>query len=130
MSKELKLSQFGAIKRLSLFLKLRKGKTISEQTVNDFESLTHGMMFANFKNCDDFVISLWEKLDNECIALALKAIRSQFIQWEGGGNCRLSDIDSFGLYQDDKCRATIKGNLREITRRDHNVLKYVVFGQR
>lgn len=52
------------------------------------------------------------------------------MEFEWGGNCRLSDIDNFSLYKDEKYRATIKGELREISQRDFNVLQYIVFGER
>lgn len=129
MAKELELSRWGATQRLSLFLKLRKGKTITQQTVNDFDKLMD-KMYKNFKDHEDDTISAWREKDFENKGLALKAIRCQFMKWDGGGNCRLSYIDNFSLYKDEKYRATIKGELREITERDFNVLQYIVFGER
>lgn len=129
MSKELKLSRGEATQRMLLFLKLRKGKTITDQTVKDFDKLLD-KMYANLKDHDDNIISDWREKDYETQRLALKAIRCQFMKWEGGGNCRLSDIDNFSLYKDEKYRATIKGEQREITERDFMVLQYIVFGER
>ena len=129
MAKELELSRWEATQRLSLFLKLRKGKTITQQTVKDFDKLMD-KMYRNFKDYEDDTISALREKDFENKGLALKAIRCQFMKFEGGGNCRLSDIDNFSLYKDQKYRATIKGELREISERDFNVLQYIVFGER
>lgn len=129
MAKELELSKWEAKRRLSLFLKLRKGKTITEKTVKDFDKLLD-KMYMNFKDHEDGTISEWLEKDFESKGLALKAIRCQFMKFEWGGNCRLSDIDNFSLYKDEKYRATIKGELREISQRDFYVLQYIVFGER
>ena len=129
MSKELKLSRWGAEERLLLFLKLRKGKEISEKTISDFGKLLD-KMWKNFKDCDDIAIPEYRDKDNQIKFLALKAIRCGFIKWEGGGNARLTDIDDFSYYKDDKHRAKIKGELREISERDFATLEYVFFGER
>lgn len=129
MAKELELSSWEAQRRLSLFLKLRKGKTITQQTIKDFEELID-KIYSNFKNHEDIIISNWREKDLENQRLALKSIRCQFMKWENGGNCRLSDIDKFGYYKDGKHGATIKGEFKEITERDYNILQYIVFGER
>ena len=129
MSKELELSRWEANQRLLLFLKLRKGKEISEKTISDFKKLMD-KMWSNFKNHNDNTISESREKDNEIKFLALKAIRCGFIKWEGGGNCKLTDIDDFSYYKDEKYRAKIKGELREISERDFVTLQYVVFGER
>lgn len=128
MSKQLELSRWGAKQRLLLFLKLRKGKTITDQTLKDFEKLTD-KLDANFKAHN--AKTIWQSTidDYEAQGLALKAIRRQFMEFEKGGNCRLPDIDSFSLYVDNKYKVSIKGQLSEITTRDYCVLSYVFFGE-
>ena len=128
MSKQLELSRWEAKQRLLLFLKLRKGKTITDQTLKDFEKLTE-KMDDNFKAHNANVIYKNTEDDYEAQGLALKAIRCQFMEFEKGGNCRLSDIDSFSLYVDNKYKVSIKGQLREITTRDYAVLGYVFLGE-
>lgn len=128
MSKQLELSRWEAKKRLLLFLKLRKSKTITDQTLKDFEKLMD-KMDDNFKTHLEKTIWQSEIDDYNTQGLALKAIRCQFMEFENGGNCRLPDIDSFSLYMDDKYKVSIKGQLREITTRDFNVLSYVFFGE-
>ena len=129
MSKKLELKEWEARQRLLLFLKLRKGKEISEKTISDFEELM-GKMWSNFKDHNTNVISEYREKDNEIKFLALKAIRCGFIKWEGGGNSKLTDIDNFSYYKDEKHRAEIKGELREISERDFVTLQYVFFGER
>lgn len=129
MSKQLKLSRWEAQERLLLFLKLRKGKTITEKTVNDLSKLL-SRLYDNFKSHDADTIYKSTQDDYKAKELALKAIRCQFMEFEKGGNCRLSDIDSFSLYVDDKYKVSIKGQLIEITTRDYWVLSYVFFGER
>lgn len=129
MSKELELSRWEANQRLLLFLKLRKGKEISEKTISDFKKLMD-KMWSNFKDHNDNTISEYREKDNEIKFLALKAIRCGFIKLEGGGNSKLTDIDDFSYYKDGKHRAKIKGELREISERDFTTLQYVVFGER
>jgi|JI10StandDraft_1071094.scaffolds.fasta_scaffold1261167_2 hypothetical protein len=129
MSKELELSRWEAVKRLSLFLKLRKGKEISEKTISDFENLIE-KMHHNFKTHNYEAISPYNYKDNQIKFLALKALRFGFIKWESGGNCKLKDIDNFCYYEDKKYRANIKGELKEISERDFATLQYVVFGER
>lgn len=127
--KEFKLSDYEARSRVLLFLKLRRGKTITEQTVKDFEKLLR-RMWRNFKDHDESAYPAWRVKDNEAIHLALKAVRCQMMKWENGGNCRIKDIDNFSLYVDEKYRAVIKSVPREITERDFDVLKYVFFGEK
>ena len=129
MSKKLKLSRWEAERRLLLFLKLRKGKEISEKTISDFEKLLD-KMWHNFKDYNENTISEYGEKDNQMKFLALKAIRCGFIKWEEGGNARLTDIDDFGYFNDDKYRAKIKGELIEISESDYTTLKYVFFGER
>jgi hypothetical protein len=129
MAKQLELSRFEVNQRLLLFLKLRKGKTINEQTVKDFDKLLDKMWF-NFKCHDDETISKYWLEDYQIKFSALKAIRSGFIKWKGGGNSKLTDIDDFSFYQDQKYRAKIKGELKEISEYDFLTLQYVVFGER
>ena len=62
MAKELELSKWEATRRLSLFLKLRKGKTITEKTVKDFDKLLD-KMYMNFKDHEDGTISEWREKD-------------------------------------------------------------------
>ena len=129
MSKELKLSRWEAQERILLFLKRRKGKTITEKTVNDLSKLLLKLN-DNFKSYGAHTI--YESIldDYKAKELALKAIRCQFMEFEKGGNCRLSDIDNFSLYDDEKYRVSIKGQLREITTLDYWVLSYVFLGKR
>jgi hypothetical protein len=116
MSEKLELSNWDAQKRLLLFLKLRKGKSISEKTISDFSELLNTISKNREKN-------------NEMKFLALKAIKCGFINFETGGNYRLTDIDSFSLYQDDKYKVKIKGELKEITTKDFVILEYIFFGE-
>lgn len=129
MSKKLELSRWEAERRLLLFLKLRKGKEISEKTISDFEKLLYKMWF-NFKNYNENTISEYREKDNEMRFLAFKAIRCGFIEWEAGGNCKITDIDNFSYYKDGKYRAEIKGKLIEISELDFVVLQYIIFGER
>lgn len=129
MSKELKLLRWEAQERILLFLKRRKGKTITEKTVNDLSKLLSKLR-DNFKSHDEDTIYKSIRDDYNAKELALKAIRCQFMEFEKGGNCRLSDIDNFSLYVDDKHRVSIKGQSREITTLDYWVLSYVFLGKR
>jgi hypothetical protein len=128
MSEKLELSNWDAQKRLLLFLKLRKGKSISEKTISDFSELLN-RMWHNFKDFDENTISKNREKNNEMKFLALKAIKCGFINFETGGNYRLTDIDSFSLYQDDKYKVKIKGELKEITTKDFVILEYIFFGE-
>lgn len=129
MAKELELSRYEANKRLLLFLKLRKGKVISDKTISDFYNLLN-KMWSNFKDHNDNTISEYREKENEIKFSALKTIRCGFIKWESGGNSKLTDIDNFSYYKDLKYRAKIKGELIEISERDFITLQYVVFGER
>ena len=129
MSKQLELSRWEATQRLLLFLKLRKGKTITDKTVKDFDKLM-AKMYANFKDHDDNIISYWREKDYEAQRLALKAIRAGFLSLEKGGNYRLSDVDEFAFYNDKKHRVKIKGEQVEITEHDYKVLRYIFLGER
>jgi hypothetical protein len=129
MAKQLHLSRYEVNQRLLLFLKLRKGKTINEQTVKDFDKLLD-KMWSNFKCHDDETISKYWLEDYKIKFSALKAIRCGFIKWQGGGNSKLTDIDDFSFYKDEKYRAKIKGELREISEHDFVTLQYVIFGER
>lgn len=124
-----KISEYEARQKMKLFLKLRKGKEVTDKTVKDFEKLIE-KLYYNFKDHDDNTISEYRGKDYEMQRLALDAIRCQFMKWEAGGNCRLADIDNFSLYKDEKYRVTIKGEQREISERDFGVLQYIVFGKR
>jgi hypothetical protein len=129
MSKKLELSSYEAEKRLLLFLKLRKGKSITEGTIKDFQSLIN-KLWGNFKDHDSQIIGKWQINQNKEKDLALRAIRCQFMKWENGGNCRLVDIEEFSFYKDQKYRAKVKGELKEISEQDHNVLQYIFFGEK
>jgi len=129
MSKELKLSKWDAQDRLLLFLKLRKGKEISDKTISDFNNLLRRIQ-SNFKCYDDYAVPEYRKKDDDARFLALKTIRCGFIKWEFGGNCKLTDIDEFSYYKDGKYRAKIKGEPKEISERDFITLQYVIFGEK
>jgi hypothetical protein len=129
MSKKLELTKWQAQDRLALFLKLRKGKEITQKTVIDFQKLV-GNMWNNFKSYNDKTISEYSEQDNNCKSLALKAIRCGFMKFQSGGNCRLIDIKDFSYYKDGKYRADINGTIREITEQDFIVLQYIFFGER
>ena len=129
MAKQLELSRWDAVRRLRLFLKLRKGKTITELTVNDFEKLMEKMCY-NFKGHEDKILSEWREKEYDYQRLAFKAIRCQFIELDKGGIYRLSDISNFSFYKDGKYRATINGELKEISERDYFVLKYITLGEK
>lgn len=127
MQKQLELSSWDAGHRLLLFLKHRKGKVITDQTFKDFDKLLDKLR-SNFKHHDSVAISKGEQSRNEAIEMALDAIRAQFMCFEKGGNCRISDIDNFALYVDKKYKASIKGKLEEITHRDYCVLRFIFLG--
>ena len=97
---------------------------------NKWKGEIHKILYQNFKAHNENTISEFREKDNESKFLALKAIRCGFIKWEGGGISRLTDIDNFSYYKDDKHRAQIKGELREISERDFATLQYVFFGER
>ena len=128
MTKTIELSDWAARNRLLLFLKLRKGKNISEKTILDFAELLN-KMWHNFKDYDENIISKNRQEDNEMKYLALKAIKCGFINFKSGGNYRLTDIDSFSFYQDNKYKAKIKGELKEITKQDFIILQYAFYGE-
>lgn len=124
MAKRLELSKHDAVDRLSLFLSRRKGKEITEQTVKDFGKLLE-QMDDNFKSSVYNIIHPSKIQENINKELALNAIKHQFIEFESGGNCRLSNIEDFSFYGDGKYKARIGKELREITERDFKVLRLI-----
>jgi len=129
MSKLSNLTRGEARQKLILFLKLRKGKPISEKTVSDFEKLVNEIACYNFKHYDTLEI-YQEDWDKKMAAQsAIKHIKSGFIRWWNGGFSKLSDITDFGHYIDDTYKAKINGEFKVINVKDYYALKYIFFGE-
>ena len=124
MVKKLELSKYDAKERILLFLKLRKGKQITEKTVIDLNNLLDKLN-ANFKDYEDNIISNYREKANNNKIKAYESMKSGFIKWEGGGNCRLTDIDNFSTYNDGTQKVCIKGVLRNISENDYFTLDYI-----
>lgn len=125
MSNNLQLDRWDAVNRLHLFLKLRKGKSVTDKTIKDFEKLTD-KLYSNFKSHDQDTISKYSQNENSVREKAIKALRSDFIVFEQGGIYKKSEISEFAFYQDKKHRAKINGVQVEITENDFKLLEYVL----
>jgi len=129
MSKELNLTRREAQKKLILFLKLRKGKPISEKTILDFEKLTARLYYDNFKSSNTLEINRIDYEKHRGAEEAIKSIKSGFIQWENSGFSKITDITDFGHYIDDTYKAKINGEFKVINVKDYYALKYIFFGE-
>lgn len=127
--KQNEFTKHEAMQRLSLFLKLRKGKEITEKTIKDFENLT-SKMWDNFKSHNSIAISQYMEDDYNHRSDALKSIRNGFIKFENGGNAKLSDIQNFSYYKDKTYKAKINDELVVISENDFTILQYIFFGEK
>jgi hypothetical protein len=127
--KQKEFTRSEAMQRLTLFLKLRKGKGITEKTIKDFEKLINGM-WSNFKSHESIAISQYIEDDYTHRSDALKSIRNRFIQFENGGNAKLSDIQNFSYYKDKTYKAKINDELVVISKNDFAILQYIFFGEK
>lgn len=124
MAKEQLLSSYDARNRLGLFLKLRKGKTITDQSIKDFTKLIESL-WANFKDHDQKCVDEEDIIDHNIMSKAIKVLRSDFIKLDSGGVYLKNKITEFAYYKDQKYRAKIDGGKVEITKADFALLGYV-----
>ena len=128
MKQKFELLKGEAEKRLLLFLKLRKGKVISENTIVDFQKLIYKLSF-NFKDHDEIAISRYRYVIKTVIHTALLSVKNGFVKLENGGVLKITEIEDFGYYNDEKYRVKVKGELKEISEKDFITLKYIIFGE-
>lgn len=57
------------------------------------------------------------------------AVKNGFVKLENGGVLKITDIEDFGYYNDEKYRVKVKGELKEISEKDFITLKYIIFGE-
>lgn len=124
--KYLELSHIGALERLQLFLKLRKGKVITDKTEKDLSKLLN-RMDDNFKHHYTIAVYPSDFEIYKAKAKALEAIKSKFVMLDKGGSYRIFDIENFAFYEDRKYRASINGKLIEISEFDFRVITLIFY---